>query len=742
MNEKNYSIAAPSLIINEKNHIVSVSPGLSYEKTYCISISVANPFGENEHEFPVSMPPNSRFKAVKEDNAGVVATKVNRIKGVFSDVINRASRAIIEVDASITTLNASDIDRKVNIDISEMEHLTRSRCFAIDFTDDELAQQRSRIFDMDHVKEELADKPFDTHEITIGNESIMSRTTDEYEMNEVIKEELLHKKIREFATEVEELPEWVKVARVLYGEQFYESLIADRKAKELQSVVTEVDTSNIVTKEINTITTSDAEIAERQTLEMIASYEEFDLFGDQGIPVYLPDYDLFARIQRDLQANYTKFDSAERNIIQVDGGSISFEAAERQILEIKTRSTADETFSWKNLSLELTTFDMEASQRTENEALVNVESYEYMNRAQTYYESVSTDETQSTRITNEYIANNSIEQLESMDNTTREFDVNIADSSERFDVNREFITEEIIEFDKSIRDTKPIQTVIDKKVAANIVTKEITSECSETLSFNRKTKDIITCITEGDLSKREGKKINALEEILSAADRNIKEITASREEMDLFDGMGLPVYLPDFDLFARVQRELQATTVLSDIMDRSKVTITSEIVENIDMERCTPNVMTDVSEILDFKRPVLELDSQIANDYDAADTPAKQSLIHEQDIFDVSRQFVADEIKDNTFDRETNIETVVEEAEQFEKILGVDTVIIESESFIINKFIDTGCIQFDDFLVNNIYPIEIIEVDENRKVQKEEPKLWLRHSRSSWWTNSNWKKTR
>ncbi|MEC2715302.1 hypothetical protein P9X50_27035, partial [Bacillus cereus] len=180
----------------------------------------------------------------------------------------------------------------------------------------------------------------------------------------------------------------------------------------------------------------------------------------------------------------------------------------------------------------------------------------------------------------------------------------------------------------------------------------------------------------------------------------------------------------------------------SDIMDRSKVTITSEIVDSIDMERCTPNIMTDVSGIIDFKRPVLELDSQIANDYDAADTPAKQSLIHEQDVFDVSRQFVADEIKDNTFDRETNIETVVEEAEQFEKILGVDTVIIESESFIINKFIDTECIQFDEFLVNNIYPTEIIEVDENRKVQKEEPKLWLRHSRSSWWTNSNWKKTR
>ncbi|MFM2563033.1 hypothetical protein ACJTM1_09340 [Bacillus sp. GX] len=740
MNEKNYSIAAPSLFINEKNHIVSVSPGLSYEKTYCISISIANPFGENERKFPVSMPPNSRVKAVKEDSPGVFATKINRIKGVFSDVINQASREI-EVEANMVTLNNFDMDRHVDLAISETQNSKQSRSFAINITDEESAQQHSRIFNMEHVTEELADKPFDTHEITIVNESIMSRTTGEYEINEVIEEEILYKKIREFATDVEELPEWVKIARVLYGERFYESILADRKEKELQSSMFENDTGEIVMKELPAVTTNHLEMADRCIHEVAASYEEYDLFSDQGIPVYLPDYDLFARIQRELKATYAKFDSAERNIIQVDGGSISFEEAERQILEIKTRSTVNETFKRKNLSLELTTFDMESLQRTENEVLANMYSYEHMNRVHTYYESASTEETQSTRITNEYIAN-SIKQLESMDNTTRELAVNISDGSEMFDVNREFIAGKIIEFDKSSRNNKPIQTVIDKKAAAKIIAKEIKSECSETLSFNKKTKEIVTCIAEGNLSKREGKEITTLEETLSVADRNIKEIAASKEEMDLFDGMGRPVYLPDYDLFARTQRELQAMTVLSDIMDRSKVIITSEIVDTIDMERCTPNIMTDVSEIIDFKRPTLELDTQITNDYDAADTLAKQSLIQELDTFDRNVS-VATEIEEiERFNRDICIKSSVEEFEPFEKVLEIDTEIIESDRFIINKFIATECIQFDDFLVNNIYPTEIIEVDENRKVQKEEPKLWLRHSRASWWTNSNWKKTR
>ncbi|MFJ7554698.1 hypothetical protein ACIQXZ_12455 [Bacillus thuringiensis] len=740
MNEKNYSIAAPSLFINEKNHIVSVSPSLSYEKTYCVSISIANPFGENVHEFPVSMPPNSRFKAVKEDKAGVFATRVNKIKGVFSDVINQASRDI-EVEASITTLNAFDIDRNVNIDISEMENLTQSRCFAIDITDDESAQQRSRIFDMGHVKEELADKPFDMHEITIVNESIMSRTTDEYEMNEVIEEELLHKKIREFATEVEELPEWVKVARVLYGEKFYESILADRKEKELQSNIFENGTGEIVIKELTAVTTHPLEMSDRCIHEVTASYEEYDLFNDLGIPVYLPDYDLFARIQRELKANYTKFDTADKNIIQVDGGSISFELAEREHIETIAAVPTDETFIRKNLSLELETFDMEDSKRTQNEVIASSARYEYANKIHSCYESEIGDETQSIRVTNE-LTGNSIEDMESMDNKSRELAIDVVDTAGDFVLTRNLIAENIIGFDNATREKELIHTILDNGTTAHKVVPEVIADFIESRTFNRKSQNILSHITTDELSTRENKQIDVIEEEFSTADRSVIELEAKNEEMDLFEGMGLPVYLPDYDLFARVKRELQATTVLSDIMDRSKVTITSEIVDSIDMERCTPNIITDMSRIIDFKRPVLELDSQIANDYDAADTPAKQSLIHEQDVFDVSRQFVADEIKDNTFDRETNIETVVEEAEQFEKILGVDTVIIESESFIINKFIDTECIQFDEFLVNNIYPTEIIEVDENRKVQKEEPKLWLRHSRSSWWTNSNWKKTR
>ncbi|MEI5921824.1 hypothetical protein [Bacillus albus] len=756
MNEKNYSIAAPSLFINEKNHIVSIGSGPSFEKTYCISISVANPFGKNEREFPVSMPPNSRVKAVKEDSAGVFATKVNRIKGVFSDVIDRASREI-EVEANIATLNTFDMDRHINIDISETQNFNQTRCFAINITDEESAQQHSRIFNMEHVTDELADKPFDTHEITIVNESILSRTTGEYEINEVIEEEILHKKIREFTTEVEELPGWIKVARVLYGESFYESILAERKEKELQSIILEDDTSEIVIKELTAVTTNHTEMADRYIREIDALYEEYDLFSDQGIPVYLPDYDLFARIQRELQADYARFDDAKRNVIQVDGGSISLELTEREPIETIATVTENETSIRKNISLELETFDMEDSKRMQNEAVASSSLYEHADKIQSCYESEIENETHAIRAKNE-LTGNSIEEMEAMNNKSRELAIDVIHTAGNFVLTRDIIAENIIKVDTATHEKEMIHTVLDIETAAHKVLSEIIAGSAESQEFNKKSQNILTYTTADELGIRENKLFDVVEDTFYTAARNTVELDAVNEKADLFEGMGLPVYLPNYDLFAKIQRELQANMAMFEMMSRSKVNITSEIIETDYTDRCKPTIMTDVPELAGFERKLLELDSQFANDYDLADTPAKQSLIHEQDIFDVSREFSADEIESNAFDRDISVTTVVEDYEQFdrdictdstveefelvEKVLGIDTDIIESEKFIINKFIDTKCIQFDDFLVNNIYPTEIIEVDENRKVQKEEPKLWLRHGRASWWTNSNWKKTR
>ncbi len=378
----------------------------------------------------------------------------------------------------------------------------------------------------------------------------------------------------------------------------------------------------------------------------------------------------------------------------------------------------------KNLSLKLETFDIEDAKRIQNEVIASSVLYEHANKIHSCHESEIEDETQSIRVTNELIGN-SIEGMELMDNKSRELPIDVVDSSGDFILTRDLIVENIIEFDSATRENELIHNILDNETNAHKVLSEIITDSIESREFNRKSQNIHSYITTDELSARETKQIDVIEGESSTADRSIIELEAKNEEMDLFEGMGLPVYLPDYELFARVQRELQAMTVLSDIMDRSKVTINSGIVDTIDMERYAPNIMTDASGIIDFKRPVLELDSQIANDYDAADTLAKQSLLQELDAFDRNVRVATDIEEFERFNSDSCIESSVEEFEPFEKVLGINTEINESERFIINKFIDTEYMQFDDFLVNDIYPTEIIEVDENRKVQKRKTKIMV-----------------
>ncbi|MEM5623008.1 hypothetical protein AAHB56_24075 [Bacillus thuringiensis] len=94
MKEKVYSLATPSLFIKEKNYTVSISSESKFEKSYCVALSVTNPFGKNEHEFPVSMPASSRVKAVTEDDAGIFATRTTKIKGSFRILLAKQSEKL------------------------------------------------------------------------------------------------------------------------------------------------------------------------------------------------------------------------------------------------------------------------------------------------------------------------------------------------------------------------------------------------------------------------------------------------------------------------------------------------------------------------------------------------------------------------------------------------------------------------------------------------------------------------
>ncbi|MFY0157309.1 hypothetical protein P3K76_19190 [Bacillus cytotoxicus] len=723
MKDKIYSIAAPYLSLNEKSFAVSLIPSSSLEKTYCISLSVSNPFGKNEHDYPVSMPSNSRYKAIKEENDGVFATKNNRIKGVLSDIFSRAIREI-EIEANILSVEDAHSERFIGanvsstqtfqqsrdftMEISQTQEFNQLRCFNTDIYINQEALQHNRTFDMNHIVEE----------------NTAHRTTDEYEMAASITEEMLLKKVRQFAADVAELPEWVKVARILYGERFYEHVMAERTKRELHGINLADDAGDLLVKEWNAVPNDDIETADRKIREINSSYEECDLFDGQGIPVYLPDYDLFARIQRELPTIHIQLDMADRDILKVNGEFDSYEIVNRSTLEVTSIYINSDKHVRKKSHIETVDTDFDYSSRTINMfAAIPSSNHEYAVRTHSYHATEITDDNQANKVTNEY-AVNSIADAELMNNRSREFII------------------ENMEIDIGNHEYKEHITVINNAASADKTIDEITTSCIEVASVNRLAKNIVTDIIENELSGRRNKEITTLEERLQLFIRNRMQINATREEYDLFEGQGLPVYLPDYDLFARIQRELYTEMILSEKMTHSEVNIVSKLIDTIDSKRFIPDITMDMSEITNTERTVVEIETENITYNALAETPAKKTLIHEQDVFDVSRQFRADYMEDNTFDRNSTLKTTVNESEQFDRPFLIDGSIEEIDIFKIDMTFHANCIKFDDFIVNNVYNADVIEVTENKVVAEEQPRLWLRHSRQSWWTNSSWKKTR
>ncbi|MCU0096690.1 hypothetical protein N7917_23010 [Bacillus sp. OR9] len=176
--------------------------------------------------------------------------------------------------------------------------------------------QHERIFDIDHIEGVESERPNERTAV-VHHTDELQLITREYESAQIIEQDILKNTLREFvAAGVDELPEWVKVARVLYGEEFYEE-VSQIVTREMHGEYNEGTISNIVSPAIDAlINTEDISETKRKELEtrvlddyetftteheLQASIEEFYLFDGMGIPVYLPDYDLFARIQRNWQ---------------------------------------------------------------------------------------------------------------------------------------------------------------------------------------------------------------------------------------------------------------------------------------------------------------------------------------------------------------------------------------------------------------------------------------------------------
>lgn len=837
MSEKVYSIASPSICTKEKSHVVVVGSGPDQnEKVYSFSITPANTENKNDVDYPICIAPYARYKAVKEDIAGVTATKV-RAKGILTDAVENALRQI-EVEAYISNATDSDLNRNINVANIEMQHSQRMDRISVQLISGEESSQHRRIFDINHIEGVESEKPNEI-EVMVHASDETNLITNEYEAAPIIKQDLLKGKLREFAAGVEVLPEWVNVARIVYGEGFYNELMADRVTTDYEAVSMHNETSEIVTRELKAthaeVTLSTAvpnilpvSIAENETgdiqqkeilLHALAQFEfgtkerevkgiieEFDLFNGMGIPVYLPDYDLFARMQRDIETSIAKQYELNRVEEIENVYLLPYEDIESAYLirdidvaqinlnhSIRAKELAADVIASNDVSKKINIFDSErnesASFTRTKEQYANVDTTHTFERIVETLDSVYADQQEFANKENVFAA--AIEVGQEIENTSRI--LSVKDISETDDANKSqnifeiqtIVTEEaerlheinagITDADYSHRIFKELQGV-----SPDVTFAEVKNELQVTVfELEQADKEDTAVLTHVDEISSFGLKEHVLITDVNTdevANKTEKAFQANIEEFDLFEGLGIPVYLPEFDLFGRVQKELETRIALLNDSSKSLNVMQMQLNQTIESEKAMKEHTTAVIEEVASDTVPVFLDAEHITLDISYKQDSQQALITEQEAFNGIREFEGGIISDitpadkevittdtnvietvhaareseryaivsehelverqtsieavtneaDTFYREHELESVTEKYEWFERTPERESVLEDNELFKMERALDTE------------KPDELIVIEK----ENDDPKLWLRHSRQSWWTNSNWKKTR
>lgn len=837
MSEKVYSIASPSICTKEKSHVVAVGSGPNQnEKVYSFSITPANTENKNDVDYPVCIAPYARYKAVKEDNARITATKV-RAKGILTDVVENALRQI-EVEAYISNTTDSDINRNINVANIEMQHSQRIDSISVQLISAEASQQHRRIFDINHIEGVESGKPNEIEAMVHASDET-DLITNEYETAPTIQQDLLKGKLREFAAGVEVLPEWVNVARIVYGEGFYNDLMADRVTTDYEAVSMHNETSEIVTRELKAthavVTLSTAvpnilpvSIAENETgdiqqkemllhapaqfelgtkeREVKGIIEEFDLFNGMGIPVYLPDYDLFARMQRDIETSIAKQYELNRveEIENVD--LLPYEDIESAYLireidveqinldqTIRTKEIAADVIASNEVSKKINIFDSErnesASFTRTKEQYANVDTTHTFERVVETLDSVYADQQEFANKENVFTA--AIEVGQEVKNASRVlsvkdiFGTDDANKSQNIFEIQTIVTEEaerlheinagITDADYSHRIFKELQGV-----SPDVTFAEVKNELQATVfELEQADKEDTVVLTHVDEISSFGLKERVLITDVNTdevANKTEKELQATIEEFDLFEGLGIPVYLPEFDLFGRVQKELETRIALFNDSSKSLNVMQMKLDKTIESEKAMKEHTTAVIEevasdtvpfILDAEHITLDIsykqasqqaliteqeaftgirefeggiisdttpadkevittDTNVIETVDAARESERYAIVSEYELLERQTSIEAVNNEADTFYREYELESVTEEYKRFERTPERESILENNELFKMERVLDTE------------KPDELIVIEK----ENDDPKLWLRHSRQSWWTNSNWKKTR
>ncbi|WLG17079.1 hypothetical protein [Bacillus cereus] len=202
---------------------------------------------------------------------------------------------------------------------------------------------------------------------------------------------------------------------------------------------------------------------------------------------------------------------------------------------------------------------------------------------------------------------------------------------------------------------------------------------------------------------------------------------------------GIPVYLPEFDLFGRTHKELETRITLFEDASKLSQIMQMQLDQTVVSEKVEKELLTIVTEEVDSDIVPVTLDAQCIYVDDSYKQNTQQALITEQEIFIGIREFEGGVISDitpadkevittdtelietvvvtreseqyaivseyellerqdvieavtsesDTLDREHELESVTEEYESFERKPERESVLEDTEQFKLERVLDT-----------------------------------------------------
>lgn len=763
MKKKSYTIATPSLFRKQKEYSVSVGDKSKRMKSYCISLGVTDPFLDRDQDFPIELPVSSRYQGVI-DNEGIRAERVVKVESVMDSYFDKA-----------------EIHREFVAEVEKVKEFVLNREFEIDITQSKQFDliERKRVALIEEGVQGVNKRPEHYIDIQSMEESKYIRETFSVDVIESLDYEYI---VLDRLIEVIEDERALRLVKVLYGEQIYSDLL-DIKERVFNTSIVEVSSGDVNVHEI------DAEIA------------EFSLFEDMGIPVYLPDFDLFTKNRNPIELYFSNIEELEKNLIEIIGENDSTQEFNRKEIELSGESLKvdsadrvlkeldgiyiDEPSGMDKIVKELESpkeLIMDEADRIEYELESYIMIIDEVYRVEHEFES--------------YLIN-----IDDVKRNELELDVDVIISDESDRVEIELISHEIDSgLDKadkvSVNEIELIEIFgSDKGSGIDIFIDDIDEAIKE--------KELQIVVDEFSGSDMENEYIVYIEESLVSYESSDKEILIIEQETSEilndghesqidefigFNGEYKDTYVSEFDLF---DREKVVDIKIDDSSQESEVNsiYDIEIDKLSDSDRKISVFDSVIDGLGESERSYKEIESDLFDTDKFEYLKELEGRLEEIEWMERDNEVNAEEsVNFDEFNREMIFDTVGEEittSDKKEKVADISEI-DEAER---DKIVDVELSKQDYFVrtdwIGNILedytfertiielekpkptdefsrveiPINVINGDKFIRdvmlqgtppegfgdfynVDESDPKIWLVHSRPYWWHNWNWKKTR